>query len=93
VTTKADQIYNSLGNEIFATTIENLRQDATTKVVIKSDTLTTCNFSDGSWLVFHDGFAHVEPPVKMRKSIFHELPIQAVLIVGLLWLLSYTFKW
>lgn len=55
---KAQQIYDSLGNEIFAANIEHLRQDASNTVVVTDSRLTTCSFPDGSRLVFAGGFAH-----------------------------------
>lgn len=90
---KALQQYNSLGNEIFATAIKKLREDATNKVVVTDTRLTTCTFADGSVLVFKDGFALVDPPEKLLNWMLRTPAIQALPILGLLWLLSYLYKW
>lgn len=54
----AQALYDSLGNEIFAGTIEKLRSDPTNQVVVVSEVETCCTFPDGSKIIFKDGFAH-----------------------------------
>lgn len=60
---KAQEVYDGIGNEIFAATVERLRDNAANTVVVSDERLTTCRFHDGSHLLFIDGFAHVQSKV------------------------------
>jgi hypothetical protein len=64
IITAAQQLYDSLGNEIFAAAIEKLKQDPANSVEVVDSRQITCSFVDGSQIIFADGFAHVNARAK-----------------------------
>jgi hypothetical protein len=58
----AQKAYDAMGNEIFATAIEQLRADPSNIVDVVRPDYIVVQFSDTSKLAFSQGYAHVYPP-------------------------------